>query len=79
MQTIRPLVQEALLARGLMHEALGDAIAEPISDALAGSKAAPPDPKRIEAAVTLALDAALPALIKEITEKVLLALGRNQA
>jgi CheY-like chemotaxis protein len=79
MQTIRPLIQEALLARGLMLEALGGAVAEPVSDALGGSKPAPPDPQRVEAAVTLALDAALPALIKEITEKVLLALGRNDA
>lgn len=34
-----------------------------------------PDPERVRAAVTIALDAALPALIQEITERVLLALG----
>jgi hypothetical protein len=33
------------------------------------------DPERVEAAVTVALDAAMPALIKEITERVLIALG----
>jgi|HubBroStandDraft_4_1064222.scaffolds.fasta_scaffold209706_1 CheY-like chemotaxis protein len=33
------------------------------------------DPERVRAAVTLALDAALPALIQEITERVLIALG----
>ncbi len=33
------------------------------------------DPERIRAAVTLALDAALPKMIDEITERVLLALG----
>ena len=33
------------------------------------------DPLRIEAAITLALDAALPALVREITERVLVALG----
>jgi CheY-like chemotaxis protein len=33
------------------------------------------DPERVRAAVTLALDAALPALIQEITQRVLIALG----
>jgi CheY-like chemotaxis protein len=33
------------------------------------------DPERVRAAVTLALDAALPVLIQEITERVLIALG----
>jgi len=33
------------------------------------------DPERVRAAVTLALDAALPALIQEISERVLIALG----
>ena len=42
---------------------------------LPGSRRAPPDPERVEAAITLALDAALPALVREITEKVLVALG----
>jgi CheY-like chemotaxis protein len=39
---------------------------------------APPqeiDPERVRAAVTLALDASLPAMIQEITERVLIALG----
>jgi CheY-like chemotaxis protein len=76
MQTIRPLIQEALLARGLMHEAMGGAVAEPISDALTAPKSTPPDPKSIEEAVTLAFEAALPALVKEITAKVLLALDQ---
>jgi hypothetical protein len=35
----------------------------------------PLDPARVEAAITLALDAALPALVREITERVLVALG----
>ncbi|HEY6392298.1 MAG TPA: response regulator [Bryobacteraceae bacterium] len=34
------------------------------------------DPERVRAAVTLALDAALPALVHEITERVLIALGQ---
>jgi CheY-like chemotaxis protein len=77
METIRPLVQEARLARGLFSEALTSAIPVPVSDALAAAPArpAPPDPERIQAAITLALDAALPNLVREITEKVLVALG----
>lgn len=35
------------------------------------------DPERVRAAVTLALDAAMPALIDELTAKVLLALEKN--
>ena len=67
METIHPLVKEAQLARGLFAEALA-------------SVAAPPPPEidreRVQAAVTLALDAALPALVHEITERVLIALGQ---
>jgi hypothetical protein len=33
------------------------------------------DPERVRAAVTVAMDAAMPALIEEIAEKVLLALS----
>jgi CheY-like chemotaxis protein len=75
MQTIRPLVQDAQLARGLFAEALATAPPAPVSDASPPPRAQAPDPQRIEAAITLALDAALPALIREITEKVLIALG----
>jgi CheY-like chemotaxis protein len=75
MQTIRPLAQEAQLARGLFAEALAGAVPEPVSDAPVPARAQPPDPARVEAAITLALDAALPALVREITEKVLIALG----
>ena len=76
MQTIRPLAQEAQLARGLFAEALAGVVPEPISDAPPPApRAQPPDPQRVEAAITLALDAALPALVREITEKVLIALG----
>jgi DNA-binding response OmpR family regulator len=73
-ETIRPLVQEAQLARGLFSSATTQA--KPVSDAPPPPPpAAPPDPERIQAAVTLALEAALPQLIREITEKVLVALG----
>jgi len=74
--TIRTLVQEAKLARGLFAEALADVRPKPVSDALTVAAApVPPDPERIQAAITLALDAALPNLVREITEKVLVALG----
>src|SRR5579862_4884346 len=78
--TIRSLVQEAKLARGLFAEALASARPMPVSDALVSNVATPaapaaPDPERIQAAITLALDAALPNLVREITEKVLVALG----
>jgi hypothetical protein len=33
------------------------------------------DPERVRAAITLALEAALPKMIEEITERVLVALG----
>ncbi|HML17230.1 MAG TPA: response regulator [Bryobacteraceae bacterium] len=76
METIRPLAHDARLARGLFAEAM--AAAQPVADgspAAALKPAATPDAERIEAAITLALDAALPHLIREITEKVLVALG----
>jgi len=73
---IRSLVQEAKLARGLFSEALSAMPPQPVSDApVVAAAPAPPDPERIQAAITLALDAALPTLVREITEKVLVALG----
>jgi CheY-like chemotaxis protein len=73
---IRPLVQEGKLARGLFAEALAAVPPAPVSDAPAAPvPPAAPDPERIQAAITLALDAALPNLVREITEKVLVALG----
>ncbi|MBZ5607992.1 MAG: response regulator [Acidobacteriia bacterium] len=77
-ETIRPLVQEAQLARGLFAEALASAAASPASPGAASavSPQAPEiDPERVRAAITLALDAALPSMIQEITERVLIALG----
>jgi CheY-like chemotaxis protein len=74
METIHPLVKEAQLARGLFAEVLASAAAT----AAASAPAAVPqeiDPERVRAAITLALDAALPAMIHEITERVLIALG----
>jgi CheY-like chemotaxis protein len=87
--TIDPLVKEAQLARGLFAEQIASAppAAPPIVHAPEPPKAAehatpealPPAPEidseRVRAAITLALDAALPAMIQEITERVLIALG----
>jgi CheY-like chemotaxis protein len=74
METIHPLVKEAQLARGLFAEVLASAAAT----ASVSAPAAVPheiDPERVRAAITLALDAALPAMIHEITDRVLIALG----
>ena len=76
METIRPLIHDAQLARGLFAEVM--AAVQPVEETeprTAAHVPQPPDPKRVEAAITLALDAALPALVREITEKVLVALG----
>jgi DNA-binding response OmpR family regulator len=75
-ETIRPLIHDAQLARGLFAEAI--AAARPSSEtppAKMPHAAEPIDPERVRAAITLALDAALPALVQEITERVLVALG----
>ena len=84
METIHPLVKEAQLARGAVAE---DAPVQEAAPSGPGPAAGPPavsesragfpaiDPERVRAAVTLALDAALPAMIQEITERVLIALG----
>jgi CheY-like chemotaxis protein len=86
--TIDPLVKEAQLARGQFVEQMVSVapVAEPepeppkpVELSKPVEPPAPPaleiDPERVRAAVTLALDAALPALIQEITERVLIALG----
>jgi DNA-binding response OmpR family regulator len=76
-ETIRPLIHDAQLARGLFAEAM--AASRPSAEASSAAKvvhtAEPIDPERVRAAITLALDAALPALVQEITERVLVALG----
>jgi hypothetical protein len=74
MQTIRPLAHDAQLARGLFAEVMAAAQPSTVQSAAAPSTGSL-DAERVEAAITLALDAALPALVREITEKVLVALG----
>jgi CheY-like chemotaxis protein len=86
--TIGPLVKDAQDARSQPAEALASAPPaavepEPVKPVeLAQPSEAPPEPappeidaERVRAAVTLALDAAMPAMIQEITERVLIALG----
>jgi PleD family two-component response regulator len=78
--TIDPLVKEAQLARGLFAEVLASAPPAPASPEPEPPKPAEPpapeiDAERVRAAITIALDAALPAMIQEITERVLIALG----
>lgn len=70
---IRPLLQEAILERGLMGQYVSPPdMPAPVSDAPAGAR---PDPAKVKAAVEEALQQALPGLVRDITEKVLVALG----
>jgi CheY-like chemotaxis protein len=74
LDTIRPLIDRARFARGLFSDSLPPPPLpeEPVNPA-------PPkpqlDPEAVRAAVTLALDRSLPALVEEISEKILIALG----
>lgn len=80
MDLIKPLVDTAQFARGLFGEQVEirkAAVENAVAEAVERERAARPDidPERVRAAITLALDAALPAMIEEITERVLIALG----
>ncbi|MGA2593108.1 MAG: response regulator [Bryobacteraceae bacterium] len=73
LSTVKPLVERAVKDRGEER---------PQPRPAPGKRAAPKspvvaliDPERVRAAVTVALDASLPNLIEEITEKVLVALS----
>jgi twitching motility two-component system response regulator PilH len=78
-ETIRPLVEAAAYARGLFAEDLKAAStapdAEPPAAQASRTAGAEIDPERVRAAITVALDRALPAMVEEITERVLIALG----
>jgi len=75
--TIEPLVKEAQLARGLFADVIASTSVAPEPPKPPEPRPPAPeiDPERVRAAITLALDAALPAMIQEITERVLIALG----
>lgn len=70
LDTLRPLLAASDFARGVV-----DAVKEEEAK-LPPPAAPPPDPELVRAAVTLALDAALPAMVDEVTAKVMLALKR---
>jgi CheY-like chemotaxis protein len=72
--TLAPLIEAAQADRGDRPEGVSSEPAPPSEGPL--PKAADIDPEQIRAAVTLALDAAMPAMIDEITERVLVALGQ---
>ncbi len=77
---IKPLVEAARYSRGLFGADVEDAPppllpAEEKIVRVVDPAHMKPDPERVRAAITLALDAALPAMIEEITERVLVALG----
>src|SRR5688500_4657563 len=84
MEVIKPLLEAADFARGLFAEPDAMPPAAPVSQVesvadVPAPASAPPNPQidreRARAAITIAPDAALPAMDEEITERVLGALG----
>lgn len=74
--TLKPLVEAAQKERA--ENGFGPAAGEPVIDISDPLPLVPPsevDVERVRAAVTIALDAAMPAMIDNITEQVLVALG----
>ncbi len=76
-EVIKPLIDAAHFSRGLFAKTLAADLPEyePHPSPPAVPIAPQIDQERVRAAITLALDAALPAMIEEITERVLVALG----
>jgi CheY-like chemotaxis protein len=78
LDAIRPLADRARFAQGLFVDSIPmpKTDGKPIGASALAAPAPPPiDPEAVRAAVTIALDRSMPALVEEITEKVLLALG----
>ncbi len=73
LEATRPLAEAAHHSRGLF--AAGFPRASAVSAVLPPANPAQLDPAQIQAAVAMAMEAALPAMIKEVTERVLVALG----
>jgi len=70
LSAVKPLAEASRLARASAPPAeAADATPSPIAEPS-------PDAERVRAAVTLALEAALPSMIDELTERVLVALER---
>ena len=76
--TIRPLAEAARLARNHDHSAPSapEPEPEPSPARFEATELSPPHEERVRAAVTLALEAAMPAMIDEITGHVLTALKK---
>ncbi len=72
---VKPLVGSAAKARGSSQASSGAKLGPGKRPAPKTPVVALIDPERVRAAVTVALDASLPAIIDEITDKVLVALG----
>lgn len=76
LETIKPLIDKARFARGLFSET----VPPPPEPEPAQVVITPPprpelDSEAIRAAVTIALDRSLPAIVEEVTSKILIALG----
>jgi CheY-like chemotaxis protein len=72
-ETVKPLAEAAVTERPPSASAAPRTNARPLPPD-AGPMVAVIDPEQVRAAVTIALDAAMPSMIDEITEKVLVAL-----
>ncbi len=73
LQTVRPLAEAAQLERPPLGQ---EVLVEPPPPDVAPSEPPELDPERLRAAVTLALDAAMPSIIDQLTTRLLTALGR---
>lgn len=73
--TLKPLAEAAQFARGLFGEPEPVVVPANANGSNPSAKLESVDPERVRAAITIALDHALPAMIEEITERVLVALG----
>lgn len=73
LKTVAPLAEAAQYSRGLFPAPLPRAQAGSLAQPLVPGE--PIDPEKIQQAVAMAMEAALPAMIKEVTERVLIALG----
>jgi CheY-like chemotaxis protein len=81
-ETLKPLLAAAAAARSERPSEAAEpepAIPDDPEPVSVASGPAGPSPELIRAAVTIALDAVLPSLIEEITQKVLFAIDRNAA
>lgn len=78
-KVVHEKIAEARLARGLFAEQIQNEQTPPqppLEGTATATTATPIDSERVQAAVAVALDAAYPALVKEITARVLVALGQ---